>query len=65
MIKKYLKNKKRGSATIVIIISSFILMLYARSTYFEVVNMKKLYNIQEKNIMEMYEQKMEEKIKSF
>jgi len=50
------ENKKiKGSATLVVIISSFIVMLYAQSTYSDVRHMKQMYQEQEKIIVEKYD----------
>ena len=47
--------KKRGSATLVVILFSTIFMLYTLSTYADVRHMQKTYNEYERGIIEMYE----------
>lgn len=47
--------KKRGSATLVVILFSTIFMLYTVSTYADVRHMKKTYDEYEKEIVNMYE----------
>ncbi len=47
--------KKRGSATLVVILFSTIFMLYTISTYADVRHMEKTYDEYEKEIVNMYE----------
>lgn len=47
--------KKKGSATLVVILLSTIFMLYTVSTYADVRHMHKTYNEYEKEIVNMYE----------
>jgi len=51
--------KKKGSATLVVIIFSIIYMLYTASTYADVRHMKRTYEEYEKEIINMYEQEYE------
>lgn len=54
-LKRFVDNKnKKASATIVVIIASFVIMIYAQSTYSDVIHMKNMYNTQEKIILEKY-----------
>lgn len=52
--------KKRGSATLVVILFSTIYMLYTASTYADIRHMKKTYEKYEQEIISIYEQKYEE-----
>ena len=54
--------KKKGSATLVVILFSTIFMLYTVSTYADVRHMKKTYGEYEKEIVNMYEKEYTEKI---
>ena len=47
--------KRRGSATIVVILFAIVFMLYATSTYADVRHMKNQYNEYERDIIEKYE----------
>ena len=54
--------KKKGSATIVIIIVSIVFMLYASSTYADVRHLRNSYKNYEQQIIEKYEQDFELKV---
>lgn len=47
--------RKKGSATLVVILFATIFMLYSVSTYADVRHMKKTYAEYEKEIIELYE----------
>jgi hypothetical protein len=48
--------KKKGSATLVVILLSTIFMLYSVSTYADVRHMKRTYDEYQKRITSIYEQ---------
>ena len=47
--------KRRGSATVVIILFAIVFMLYATSTYADVRHLKNKYDEYEQHIIERYE----------
>lgn len=51
--------KKKGSATLVVILFSTIYMLYSASTYADVRHMKRTYEEYKEEIVKMYEQEYE------
>ena len=51
--------KKKGSATLVVILFSIIYMLYTASTYADVRHMKRTYEEYKNEIIDMYEQEYE------
>lgn len=53
---------KKGSATLVVIISAIITLLYVTSTYADVRQLKKTYEEYETNILEEYNNEYMEKI---
>lgn len=50
-------NKIKGSATLIVIITSIIFMIYAESTYADVRHMTIMHDNYEKDILEMYNTK--------
>lgn len=50
-----MKNKFRGSGTLVVIISAIVFLIYATSTFSDVRHMKYMQEEYENNIREMYE----------
>ena len=54
--------KKKGSATLVVILFATIFMLYTVSTYADVRHMKRTYEEYENEIVNMYEKEYTEKI---
>ena len=54
--------KRKGSATIVVIIFAIVFMLYATSTFADVRHMKNQYNEYEKQIIEKYEREYNNKV---
>lgn len=54
--------KKKGSATLIVILFSTIYMLYTASVYADVRHMKKTYDNYEEQIVDMYEKKYQENI---
>lgn len=59
---KYKFNKIKGSATLIVIITSVIFMLYAQSTYADVSHMKNMYNSYEEEILNEYKKQYDNKI---
>lgn len=55
-------KKNKGSATLVVIITSIIFMIYAQSTYADIIHMKNMYDSYEKDILDEYQTKYEKKI---
>lgn len=53
---------KKGSATLVIIMSALIFMLYATSTYSDVRHLKNSYENYKKDIINKYEQEYNNKV---
>ena len=56
--------KKKGSATLVVILFSTIYMLYTASTYADVRHMKNMYEDYEKEIITLYEKEYQDKVNS-
>lgn len=54
--------KKKGSATLIVILFSTIYMLYTASVYADVRHMVKTYDNYEKEIIDMYEKEYQEDI---
>lgn len=54
--------KRRGSATVVIILFAIVFMLYATSTYADVRHLKNKYNEYEQNIIQKYELEYNNKV---
>ena len=54
--------KRRGSATVVIILFAIVFMLYATSTYADVRHLKNKYNEYEQNIIQKYELEYNKKV---
>lgn len=54
--------KKKGSATLVVILFSTIYMLYSASTYADVKHMKNMYEDYEEEITVLYEKEYQEKV---
>ena len=54
--------KKRGSATLVVILFSTIYMLYTVSTYADVRHMKNNYEEYKEQIIEIYEREYEDMV---
>ena len=54
--------KRKGSATIVIVLFSIIFMLYASSTYADVRHLRNKYDEYEQYIIEKYETEYNKKI---
>ena len=52
--------KKKGSATLVVILFSTIYMLYTASTYADVRHMKNMYEDYEKEITTLYEREYQD-----
>lgn len=49
------KNRLKGSGTLVVIISAIVFLIYATSTFSDVRHMKYMQEKYEKNIKEIYE----------
>lgn len=54
--------KRRGSATVVIILFSVVFMLYATSTFSDVRHLKNKYDEYEQDIIERYEKEYNNKL---
>lgn len=54
--------KKRGSATVVVVVVAIVFMLYATSTFADVRHMKNQYNEYEQKIIERYEAEYNSKV---
>ena len=55
--------KKKGSATLIVILFSTIYMLYTASAYADVRHMVKTYENYKEQIVDMYEQEYQNKVK--
>lgn len=54
--------KKRGSATVVVVVVAIVFMLYATSTFADVRHMKNQYNEYEQKIIERYDAEYNSKV---
>jgi len=54
--------KKKGSATVVVVVVAIVFMLYATSTFADVRHMKNQYNEYEQKIIERYDAEYNSKV---
>lgn len=62
-MEKNKRSKLKGSATLVVIITSIVFMLYAQSTRADVIHMTNMHEKYKVNILKNYEEQYQEKVK--